>query len=151
MPLDARRILIPITESSHSEHAFRWACHMAKDAKADLLALHVIEMPLSMSLAAEVTEDINRAEKLLSRYEQIAKRENRPRLQARCVRARQAGAAITREAEIENVDLVIIGISFHRNLGSYHLGTTGSYVFQHAACEVLLWREPRPINGLAEI
>lgn len=150
MPLDAQRILIPVTESSHSEHAFRWACHMAKDARAELLALHVIEVPLSMSLAAEVTEDIENAEKLLTRYEQIARREQKPRLQARCVRARQAGAAVTREAEIEDVDLVIVGIPFHRNLGHYQLGTTGSYIFQHASCEVLLWREPMPVNRLVE-
>ena len=39
MSLDAQRILIPINKSSHSERAFRWACHMAKDAKAELFML----------------------------------------------------------------------------------------------------------------
>jgi nucleotide-binding universal stress UspA family protein len=146
MPLDAQRILIPINYSSHSERAFRWACHMAKDARALLLALHVIEVPLEMALEAEVTEEIEAAEKLLTHFEQIARREQKPRLEARCVRARRVGAAVAKEAEIEQVDLVIVGIPFNRRLGQYHLGNTGSYVFQHASCQVLLWREPIPPN-----
>ena len=144
MPLDAERILIPINDSAQSELAFRWACHMAKDAGALLRAIHVIEVPLSVSLEAEVTEDIEKAEELLLRYERIAKSERKPRLETRCIRARQAGAALAREAEIERADLVIVGIPFSRNLGRYNLGSTGSYIFQHAPCQVLLWREPMP-------
>ena len=105
MPLDARRILIPIIDSRHSERAFRWACHMAREARAELLALHVIEVPLNVSLASEITADIDKAEELLEKFEQIARKERRPKLQARCVRARQAGAAVTREAATEQVDL----------------------------------------------
>ncbi len=146
MPLDAQRILIPINKSSHSERAFRWACHMAKDARAELFAIHVIEVPLAMSLEAEVVEDIEAAEKLLTKYEQIARQEQKPKLKARCVRGRQAGAAVAKEAEIEQIDLVIVGIPYSRNVGQYHLGSTGSYIFQHATCQVLLWREPKPHN-----
>jgi len=144
MALDAQRILVPINDSSQSELAFRWACHMAKDARAELIALHVIVIPLAKSLEAEITEDIEEAEKLLTRYEQIARREQKPKLEARCVRARQVGAAVAREADIEQVDLVIVGIPFDRNMGKYQLGRIGSYVFQHATCQVLLWREPMP-------
>jgi nucleotide-binding universal stress UspA family protein len=144
MSLDAQRILIPVNNSSHSENTFRWACHMAKDAKAELIALHVVEVPLEKSLEAEVTEEIERAEQLLIWYEQIARKEQKPRLQARCVRARQVGAAVTQEADIEQVDLVIVGIPFRRNMGRYQLGRIGSYIFQHTSCQVLLWREPMP-------
>ena len=144
MPLNAERILVPINDSPHSEHAFRWACHMAKEARALLHAIHVIEVPLFMSLEAEVTEDIDRAEDLLLRYEQIARAEKKPRLDIRCIRARQAGAAVAREADIERADLVIVGVPYSRNLGRHHVGSTGAYVFQHAACQVILWREPMP-------
>ena len=146
MPLGTQRILIPVNDRPHSEHAFRGACHMAKDAKAELFAIHVIEVPLSMPLEAEFTDDMEEAEKLLNRFERIARQEHKPRLTARSVRARQAGAAVAKEAEIEQVDLVIVGIPFSRNLGQYHLGTTGSYIFQHTSCQVLLWREQMPPN-----
>ena len=145
MSLDAKRMLIPINDSPHSQRAFRWACHMAQDAKASLYAVHVIEVPLSLSLEAEVAEDIDRAEKLLEEYENVAKEEGFRNLQARCLRSRQAGAAVVREAEIEQADLIIAGISYHRTLGQSDLGITGAYIFQHAACQVLLWREPVPV------
>ena len=148
MSLDAKRILIPINDKPHSQRAFRWACHMAQDAKASLYSVHVIEVPLSLSLEAEVTEDIDLAEKLLEKYESIAKEEGFRGLQARCLRSRQAGAAVVREAEIEQADLIIAGISYNRNLGQSNLGITGSYIFQHAACQVLLWREPMPVTAL---
>ncbi len=148
MSLDAKRILIPINHKPHSRRTFRWACHMAQDAKASLHAVHVIEVPLSLSLEAEVTEDVDRAEKLLEEYESIAKEEGFRGLQARCLRSRQAGAAVVREAEIEQADLIIAGISYNQNLGQSSLGVTGSYIFQHAACQVLLWREPVPVTAL---
>ena len=149
MSLDANRILIPINDSPHSERAFRWACHMARDAKAKLCAVHVIEVPLTLSLESEVTEDIDRAEQLLDKYERIALNEGYKGLEARCIRSRQAGAAVTREAEIELADLIIVGISYHSTLGQSDLGSTGSYIFQHASCQVLLWREPMPVTSLA--
>ena len=149
MSLDAKRILIPINDSNHSQRAFRWACHMAQDAKAALYAVHVIEVPLSLSLEDEVAEDIDRAEKLLERYEAIAREEGFRDLQARCLRSRQAGAAVVRESEIEQSDLIVVGISYHRSLGQSDLGITGAYIFQHAACQVLLWREPVPVSTLS--
>lgn len=148
MSLDAKRILIPINDTSHSQRAFRWACHIAQDAKASLYAVHVIEVPLSLSLEAEVSEDIDRAEQLLEQYESIAREEGFRNLQARCLRSRQAGAAVVRESEIEQADLIIAGISYHQTLGQSDLGITGSYIFQHAACQVLLWREPVPVAAL---
>ncbi len=149
MTLDAKRILVPVNDSPHCERAFRWACHMAKDAKSKLCAVHVIEVPLSLSLETEVAEAVDKAEQLLIRYERIARDEGYKGLEARCLRSRQAGAAITREAEIEQADLVIVGISYHSalgqtDLGQTDLGNTGSYIFHHAACQVLLWREPKP-------
>ncbi len=147
MSLDAKRILIPINGSTHSQRAFRWACHMAQDAKATLHAVHVIEVPLSLSLEDEVAEDIDRAEKLLEQYEAVAREEGFRDLQARCLRSRQAGAAVVRESEIEQSDLIIVGISYHRSLGQSDLGNTGSYIFQHASCQVLLWREPVPVSS----
>ena len=149
MSLDAKRILIPINDTTHSERAFRWACHMARDAKAKLCAIYVIEVPLTLSLEAEVAEDTDDAERLLTKYERIAHDEGYRGLEARCIRSRQAGAAVTREAEIEQADLLIVGISYHPSLGQSDLGSTGSYIFQHAACQVLLWREPMPVPSPA--
>ena len=40
---------------------------MAREVKADLHAVYVIEVPLALSLEAEIAEDINQGEKILAR------------------------------------------------------------------------------------
>ena len=134
-------ILVPVNDSLHSEHAFRWACHMAQKNRDRLHALHVIEVPLSMSIEAELTEDLDRAESLLERYERIAHEEKYKGLEAGCLRARQAGSATVSEAEKKEAVMIVVGIPYSRSMGRYKMGTSAAYIFEHATCQVLLWRD----------
>ena len=138
-------ILVPVNDSPHSERAFRWACQVARSNKARLHALHVIEVPLSLSLEAEITADVDRAEELLSRYERVAREEKYRGLEAGCLRARQVGAAIVREVEIKRAEMIVVGIPYNRTMGQCNMGAATSYIFQHASCQVLLWRDTAPV------
>ncbi len=140
-----KSILVPVNNSPHSERAFRWACHMARSGKVRLHALHVIEVPLSLSLEAEITEEIDRAEKLLSRYEHFAQEEKYRGLQAGCVRARQAGTAVLREAEIKRAEMIVLGIPYSAPMGQCSMGAAAAHIFQYASCQVLLWRDTAPV------
>ena len=73
-----------------SERTFRWACQTAKDSKAELHAVYVIEVPLDLPLEAEITQDVNRGEEILTRIEAIASQEKYKNVQARYMRARHA-------------------------------------------------------------
>ena len=137
-------ILVPVNDSPHSERAFRWACQVARSNKAQLHALHVIEVPLSLSLEAEITAEVDLAEELLSRYERIAHDEKYRGLQAGCLRARQAGTAIVREVEIKRAEMIVVGIPYNRKLGQYRMGSAASHIFQYSPCQVLLWRDHAP-------
>ncbi len=137
-------ILVPVNDSPHSERAFRWACQVARSNKARLHALHVIEVPLSLPLEAEITADVDLAEELLFRYERIAHEEKYRGLEAGCLRARQAGAAIVREGEIKQAEMIVVGIPYNRTMGQCSMGAAASYIFQHAFCQVLLWRGAAP-------
>ena len=138
-------VLVPVNDSPHSERAFRWACHVARSNKARLHALHVIEVPLSLSLETEITADLDRAEELLSRYERVAREEKYRGLEAGCLRARQAGAAIVREVEIKGAEIIVVGIPYNRSMGQCSMGAAASYIFQNAPCQVLLWRDTAPV------
>ena len=140
-------ILVPVNDSPHSERAFRWACHVARSNKAQLHTLHVIEVPLTLSLEAEITADVDRAEELLARYERIAHDEKYRGLEAGCLRARQAGAAIVREVEVKRAEMIVVGIPYNRTMGQCSMGATASHVFQYASCQVLLWRDTAPVPG----
>ena len=138
-------ILVPVNDSPHSERAFRWACQVARSNKAQLHALHVIEVPLSLSLEAEITAEVERAEGLLSRYERVAHEEKYRGLQAGCLRARQAGTAIIREVEIKRAEMIVLGIPYNRTLGQCSMGSAASHIFQYAPCQVILWRDNAPV------
>ena len=140
-------ILVPVNDSPHSERAFRWACQVARSNKAQLHALHVIEVPLSLSLEAEITADVDRAEELLSRYERIAREEKYRGLDAGCLRSRRVGIAIVREVEIKRAEMVVVGIPYNRSMGQSRMGDTAFHIFQHAPCQVLLWRDTSPVTA----
>ena len=148
MKLDVKNILVPVTDSLHSERAFRWACQVARSSKAKIHALHVIEVPLSLSLEAEIAADVDRAERLLTRYEAIAHEEKYRGLDAGCLRARQAGAAIVQEARLKQAEIIVLGIPGDRGMGQCRMGAAASHVFRHASCQVLLWRGPAPVSAI---
>ena len=75
MRLDAKRMLVPVKGGEVCERTFRWACQTARESKAELHAVYVIEVPLELPLEAEITEDINRGEDILAQIEAIASEE----------------------------------------------------------------------------
>ena len=141
MKMDAKRILVPVDGSSMSERTFRWACQTARESKAELYAMYVIEVPLELPLEAEMANDINQGERLLTRIEHIGHQEKCKGVQAKYMRARDAGPAIVLETQDRGMDLVIMGIPYKRYFGSCEMGPTAEYIFRNAACQVILWRD----------
>ena len=117
---------------------------MARESKTELHAVYVIEVPLELSLESEISSDINKGEEILARIEAIASEEKYKGLQARFLRARQAGPAVVLESEDRFMDLLIVGIPYIRRFGSCVLGTTASYIFNNSSCQVMFWREQAP-------
>ena len=151
MRLDAKRIMVPVNGDTISERAFRWACHTARESKAELHAIYVMEVPLELPLEAEITEDINRGEEVLARIEGIAAQEKCKTMEASFLRARHAGPAIVLETEDRHMDLVIMGIPYRRRFGACDMGTTANYIFHNAACQVILWRDPATNSALPKV
>ena len=146
MRLDAKRILVPVNGKPYSERTFRWACQIAREAKTELHAVYVIEVPLALSLESEISEDLDKGEEILARIEAIASEEKYNGLQARVLRARQAGPAVVAESENKFMDLLIVGIPYNRRFGESLMGPTASYIFHNASCQIMLSREQsRPL------
>ena len=144
MRLDAKRILVPVNGKPYSERSFRWACQIAREAKTELHAVYVIEVPLALSLESEISDDINKGEEILARIEAIASEEKYKGLQARFLRARQAGPAVVAESESKFMDLLIVGVPYKRQFRECSLGSTASYIFHNVSCQIMLSREQGP-------
>jgi nucleotide-binding universal stress UspA family protein len=148
MRVSAKKILVPVNGQPVSERTFRWACQAAKESKAELHALYVIEVQLELPLEAEITEDINRGEEILTHIEAIGAQEKVKNVQAKYLRARDAGPAIVLESRDRDMDLIMLGIPYRRHFNDCDMGTTASYIFHNAVCQLLLWRESASTPGL---
>lgn len=145
MRLDAKKILVPVNGDAVSERTFRWACQTAKESKAELHAVYVIEVPLDLPLEAEITQDVNRGEEILTRIEAIASQEKYKNVQAKYMRARNAGPAIVLETQDRYMDMLIMGIPYRRRFGTCGMGATADYIFHNAECQVIIWRDPASV------
>lgn len=145
-PLSAlRSILVPVDGSDAADYALAAACDVAKRAKARVYALHVIEVPRSLALDAEMMVEVQRGDAILERAEQIAG-EFGLKVEGDLVQARQAGHAVVDEATERGVDAIVIGVAYHRPYGRFALGGLASYLLEHAPCQVWVIRD-RPPGG----
>ena len=135
------RILVPSNGSKACEYAFKWACQVAKHSKSELYSIYISEIPLKYPLNSDYEVGNAAGEHILSRIERIAS-EEKCKVQAQLLKARQAGPAIVLEATNRNMNMIIIGLPYKQPNSPRSLGSTASYLLDHANCELLFWREP---------
>lgn len=139
-PLRAvRSILVAVDDSDASLNAVAAACDVARQTKASVALVHVLEVPRALALDAELGVEVERAEQLLSRAERVAA-ERKVKIDCNMIQARQAGHAIVDEAVETGTDAIALGLAFNRPFGKFQLDEASAYVLEHAPCEVWLFR-----------
>ena len=136
--MDVGRILVPIKGDRAGEEAFRLACGLSKENKAKLYALYIIEVKQELPLDAEV--DSSQGEAILGRIEAVSQ-EEKCRVEAEFLQARQAGPAIVQESIERRIGLIVLGVPYKRRFGQFTLGETPAYILKNSSCPVILWRE----------
>jgi nucleotide-binding universal stress UspA family protein len=138
-----KRILVAVSGNAADEDAVNLACSLAKKPKAEIFILYVIEVQRSLPLDAIVQADLNKAEQILARAEDIAT-ENECSVTADLIQGRDVGAAIVDDAIEKRVDVILMGIDYKKRFGSFNLGQAVPYVLEEAPCNVILVRRPVP-------
>ena len=116
-------------------------CQMAKGAKRKVHFVHVIEVPRTLPLKAILTEESERADRLLNAAMEIAHRVGCEAI-PEVVQARDAGSAIVDEARDHHCALLLIGMVRHGNRVQSELNKTVSYVLANSPCRVWLVQDP---------
>lgn len=141
--IHATRILVPIKGNPTDDDVLELACDLARRGKAQVYAIHVIEVNRTLPLDAELQEEAQRGEEYLNRAEQIGERLG-VAVNTDLLQARDVGSAIVDEVLERGIDLVVIGITYKKKFGEFDLGETLPYVLKHAPCRVWVWRQPLP-------
>jgi basic amino acid/polyamine antiporter, APA family len=139
LALEYRRLLVPVVGGQPSDDAMDVACSLAAERRAQIVALHVVEVPLDEPIAAERAREERRANHELDEAEAIGESYG-VRVVGRLVRARSAGAAIVEEARRLNVEIIVLGSPRKRLLGRQRgvFGRTVDYVLRNAPCRVMV-------------
>ncbi len=124
-----------------------YAAALAKPSKADLIALHVVEIDWTLPLDASVAGLSEEAQRVLDVAEAHAERLGL-HVEPLLLKARDVGAAIVDEAAAQEADVLVLGLPYRTRFGGdFVIGTTVPYVFKNAPCTVWVVREPMPQEG----
>lgn len=131
--LELKQILVP-TLGGRTTEVVQIAAQLARDAKAELTALYVIEIPEALPLETFLVEHLQAGDEALARAEAIAREYGVP-IRLKLLQARAAGAAICEVAREEKMDLIVIGAP-QRPGKVMTLGSTVDAVLRQAPCRV---------------
>ncbi len=136
-----KRILVAARGNGADEEAVKLACDLAKKSKAGIYVVYIIEVKRSLPLDAVIESEIQKAEEVLTRAEDIAA-ERDYEVETDLIQAREAGSAIVDEAMERDVDLILMGLTYKTRFGVFDLGRAVPHVLKEAPCRVLLCRDP---------
>jgi nucleotide-binding universal stress UspA family protein len=144
--LRVRSILVPLDFSPPSKKALSYALSVARQFKAKLTLLNVVEPAGTPDFAASfplVMEDERLMAAAKKEMERAAKAARVPRgiLEKVLVRFGRSFHEITEAARTRKVDLIIISTHGYTGLKHALLGSTTERVVRHAPCPVLVVRQ----------
>lgn len=137
------RIVVPLAGTAIDPDLIRLAVTLAKPSKAEILAVHVIEVRRNMPLDAVLDAELDRGEELLAGAAKVAAQAG-GQLQTEMLQAREASAAIIDTARERGADLVLIGMPYRRRHGRTYVSKTVEEVYLGAPCAVLAYRQEEP-------
>jgi nucleotide-binding universal stress UspA family protein len=137
-----RRAILAVSGGSSDERIVRVACALARPNKAELIAVHVVEVGWSLPLDADVAGQSEEAQRVLDMVEGTAEAEKMS-IETVLFQARDVGAAIVDEASERGADMLILGLPYKKRFGGdFAIGRTVPYVMKNAPCAVMVIREP---------
>ncbi len=141
------RVLVPVKGVPIEDQVVRVACGAARQFKAKVIIVHVIEIRRNMPLEAENTPEIQHGEVILEHAFQVA-REAGVQPETELLQARVVGPVLMEEAANRGIDLIVMGVPYRHPIDEFYLGSSVKFILKNAACQVWLCRqeatEPRP-------
>ena len=138
------RAVIALNGGESDARVVRLVSEMARAIKAEIVAVHVVEVDWTMPLDADIAGSSEDAQRVLDAGEAVAE-ESKMRLEPVLLQARDVGAALVDEAVERDADLLVLGLPYRRRFGGdFAIGRTIPYVLKNAPCAVWIVREPIP-------
>lgn len=138
--MQLRKIIVPLGGTAVDADVIRLAATLAKPSKAQVIAIHVIEVRWNLALDAVLDAETERGEALLDDATTVAHQAG-VTIETELLQARDAAAAIIDTARERQADLILLGMPFRKRLGRVYVGKTVTNVYVGAPCAVLAYRQ----------
>ncbi len=137
-----RRAVIALNGGSSDARIVRLVADYARATKAELVAVHVVEIDWTLPLDADIAGRSEEVQRVLDTAESVAEH-YRLILEPVLLQARDVGAAIVDEATERGADLLVVGLPYRKRFGGeFAIGRTIPYILQNAPCAVWVVRDP---------
>jgi nucleotide-binding universal stress UspA family protein len=138
------RAVVALSGSPSDALILRLVLDLAKPVRAQVVAVHVVEIDWTLPLDANVAGMSDEAQRVLDMAEAQAEHANLA-IESVLVQARDVGAAIVDEAVERDADLLVLGLPYRKRFGGdFAIGRTVPYVLKNAPCAVWVARDPMP-------
>lgn len=136
-----RRILVPVRGSAYNERAVEIACRLGTDQKSEIIACHVIEVPLALPLSTPLEAEEKRATEILERAKEIIEHHGLP---GRVVvkREREVARGVLSVAQDEDVGMVVLGINPRQLAAGESMGKATEHLLRKSHIEVIVDMHP---------
>ncbi|HJQ74792.1 MAG TPA: universal stress protein [Gaiellaceae bacterium] len=138
--LEFRSILVPIAPGYASDEAMDFACRLAAERRASIVAFTAIQVPLELPLDTELPEEVREANEQLDEARAIGDSYG-VRVIGRIARTRKIGRAIVDEAIRRNSEIIVMAgprrVRLQRGRRQI-FGDAVDFVLRHAPCRVMV-------------
>jgi APA family basic amino acid/polyamine antiporter len=138
--LEFRSILVPIAPGYASDEAMDFACRLAAERRASIVAFTAIQVPLDLPLDAELPDDVREANEQLDEARAIGESYG-VNVIGRIARTRNIGRAIVDEAIRRNSEIIVMAGPRRVRLQTGRrqiFGDSVDFVLRHAPCRVMV-------------
>ena len=133
------------------ERIVRLVATIAAKTKAELIAVHVVEIDWTLPLDADIAGRSEDVQRVLDMAEAIAE-SHKLKMEPVLLQARDVAAAIVDEATERDADLLVVGLPYRKRFGGeFAIGRTVPYILQNAPCAVWVVREPMSEGAIVKI
>ena len=141
-PAVFRRAVVALNGGPSDERIVSILADQAHHAKAELVAVHVVEIDWTLPLDADIAGRSEEVQRVLDTAESVAER-YKMTLEPILLQARDVGAAIVDETIERGADLLVVGLPYRKRFGGeFAIGRTIPYILQNAPCAVWVMRDP---------
>jgi nucleotide-binding universal stress UspA family protein len=139
-----RRAVVALNGGTSDARIVRLVADQARHIKAELIAIHVVEIDWTLPLDADIAGRSEEVQRVLDTAESVAE-DYKMTLEPVLLQARDVGAAIVDETIERDADLLVLGLPYRTRFGGeFAIGRTIPYILQNAPCTVWVVRDPIP-------